>query len=291
MATAAPVIAPAADTLSIVEPSADGLLFEYNARDTVARTLLGQARADVLWRGLTGRCRNLFIAALYLLALGIGLAQVLLPSFSNWGLACLSVLLAAPSFLKYYAFLNVPLLRKSLFTFDAAFLTAQVVIMVLGESSILGFNESTLFFVGLVAPAYFTIVTSDACHRAFRPGFIVLKVLALACCALLGLILVRNAAHDQRIEVTVLSLWNFDYPVRFVSSALVLAQIVLDSSHAALPFLFFSPMWHQPDGVLRHHDPVCPAHEAHISLLAASEPFDYPPRSIGRIIWGERRLC
>jgi hypothetical protein len=198
-----------------VEP-APGQAFAYDARDTVAKALLGQRNADRLWsvaiRG--GFLKRNAPVVMHLAAGAVGFTAIFNPAFSSWGIVSISCALSLPNTSLHYLFCNVRLLRESLLSFDAFFLTAQIIIMCVGEAGSLGWGEHTLFFFCVVFPSYFTVVVSDACHHRLRSGVIFLFFLALMFCGVLLAVLLVNSLHTERIEVTVLNLWAFSYPVR-----------------------------------------------------------------------------
>jgi hypothetical protein len=227
--SAARVLAASATTgqsSSVVEP-AGGESFAYDSRATVARAVLGPARADVLWRLLKGRISSKAIFVLWLLGCIMGGAVIFAPGFSNWSTAAVAFAISIPCHVQYYAFLNVPLLRKSLFTFDAIFLTAQIAIMCVGGAGSLVWNESALWFFGAAFPAYFTIVTSDACHRSIRPRVIFCYVFGLLFLAFFIAIIITNSDNSEKIELNVLNLWNFKYPVNRMAFAAIMTLAML----------------------------------------------------------------
>ena len=194
-----------------MEP-APGQWFDYDSRETVARAVLGEARANALWQLNRGRFGLMAILA-WIAGVIIGFLMCY-DVISGWLAAVASVTLCAPSAIIIYAFLNLSVMRKSLVAFDAVFLTAQIIVMSIGESGSMGWNERTLVVFGVVLPGYLVIVVSDACHRSIRPYLIFAFILAWLCACLLVGVLIVHAFNEQNIEITVLNLWNFKYPVR-----------------------------------------------------------------------------
>ena len=192
--------------------STAGELVEFNPRDTVACAFLGARRADWVWRLFKLSLRNLLLV-LWLLGSALTGAACLMaaPPLAGWGIAVLAWALSFPATVQYYAFLNLPLLLMSLRTFDALFLVAQVVVTCAGEAGALGWNAYTLHLFGVAFPGYFTIVTSDACHRALRPRLIMAYLFALLYCGALAAIIITKSGDDAG---PVLDLWGFKLPIR-----------------------------------------------------------------------------
>lgn len=221
--------------------------FDYDSRDTVARSLLGQDGADWLWGVLVGKVRGAVWHLLQSLGYALCLAMAFHEPLASWSVAFLACLLVLPAHTAYFGFLNRPLLFKCLGSFDALFLTAQILIACVGEASILGWHAHALSFFGVCLPAYFTLVVSDACHHSFRPQTILMCATGLLISAALVGVLIVHSGKD-RIEVEVLSF--------------------LSLMELRLP--------HESHGVQCNHDHVHDAVQDRLSLLAASGPAGHP---------------
>lgn len=211
----------------IAPSAAYGDLFEYNTRETVVYMLLGEARANWLWRQFKLPIKSLL---LFMWLLGSSLTGVAClvsaPPLEGWGVACLAYALSVPATLQYYAFLNLPLLKKSLRTFEALFLILQVAVTCVGEAGTLGWNAYTLHLFGVAFPGYFTIVTSDACHRALRSRLVIAYMCSLLYCGALAAIIITKSGDDTS---TILDLWGFQLPLSRMAFTSIMTLAVLIS--------------------------------------------------------------